>query len=503
MPGVNQKQELSNYRKGLILLGPIVGECNSLKTILLLKTIEDCELTAIFSCDDDDTTVNIKSIFKKNIPSTIQLIGLREGKMYRYWINDNMGQRCTEFYNLRVPDRSLHPKIIVVSCNRLETLRENPKAINLWRVIKARHLPLCAEPIDLLLHIGDQIYESTHNTYRLIIAFYEEIYKKSYIMGSEMNRLASLMGYKGHDFLSERVYEKTDIDDIALQMYSDLYTVQWSDEDMRVVLASISNHMVIDDHDVHNGFGIHDYDRVDGYHLDAAKRGLKAYDLHQAQLWRDPNIDLKHPDYRYIKFGKILIIFMDVRKSRTVYHDKNYPYISLQQLSFIEEVLEKYTDINGLLVVSSIPIFCCSNIAAFAGSFVDVTDDCRDQYNTPKYRKDHEKLLDIFKSWKLKDVNRSVMLIGGDIHMGYRSEINCHVTGDELFKQVITSPVSNEPTVGKDKDIQLIAMHSPFQLYGKFNVVHEHNKTFERNFCVLRPSVCDDPWKYSSLLYTN
>src|SRR5207248_2424034 len=96
-----------------------------------------------------------------------------------------------------------------------------------------------------------------------------------------------------------------------------LYRQSWNHGPQKTVMARVSNQMILDDHDIRNGWGILPEDRnPDTLEYQLGQCAHQVYQEYQVQLWR--NIDCHfHMDFRILRRGSSAIFLMDVRNSRT------------------------------------------------------------------------------------------------------------------------------------------------------------------------------------------
>lgn len=147
--------------------------------------------------------------------------------------------------------------------------------------------------------------------------------------------------------------------------------------------------------------------------------------------------------------------------------------------------------IQHLMLVCSIPLVMGSELNTQAAALVDVTQDVRDQWATVENSGEHCEILHILANW-VKDGGKSVMLVGGDVHFGMHSIVTDEI-GAPLFEQVVTSPITNEPTTGITGLMQDVFAGKCFTLYKRFVVRHD-DPIHKRNYALVWR--VPDGWKY-------
>ncbi|RYE15312.1 MAG: hypothetical protein EOP34_03720 [Rickettsiales bacterium] len=477
-----------------IILGPILGDYDGNRLKILVETNRDDTISIEFMVKNNSTDNIIKIIdIKAKKIQNIDISGLKNNKIYEYMIRDSRENELCRYEWKAVKPENIK-NINIVSCNK----KSDECKDNLWEYMWETHIK--TKNTDLLLHIGDQVYESNDCTYSRAVE-YLRCFKHTPIVS--MKKIKSI---DKHNNINENIHgcsdfiNKDTILETIYDMYRQLYIRQWTTGTMKKILASVCNRMIIDDHDIHNGYGIHLKDDLYEETGMVNTIALRAYHRYQLQLWRDLSFDEKTGNViddggvgysSYNISNSTLLLLMDVRNSRVKYYDPDMPYIGTSQYKFIEKTLSE-TKCENLILISSIPIILGSQELGYIGSKIDITNDSRDQYVTPAYVCDHMMILDLIKRWKYEKSNRFILLVGGDIHFGLKSTIydNKH-RNNTLFDQVITSPITNEPVSGFYKFAQRLAIpDKPFVLYDAYQI-HHHNFLYKKNYCRLVTSVAN------------
>lgn len=313
----------------------------------------------------------------------------------------------------RVKTHAANPERLVVaavSCNF--TVREG-EAKRWQHLLEAQ---VKTGRVSTVLHIGDQVYLDT--------AFGQSIQDVRDHGRTEAVR-------RGITARFRRVYEYA-----------------WNYAPTREVLATASNLMIWDDHEVRNGWGSHERDRdpaSNRHWVGTIARQL--YQDFQRRLWAEPDESVKHEAHAHV-FGKVGIVFLDQRGARSFAHDEQRPYLGREQWQWLRETLNSpaFASVTALVLVTSVPLLYVGEGAAFVGGVV--FSDLRDQWSYPKHRAEQVELARLIQAWKGASPHRAATVLGGDVHVGGRTvveQLDAAGNWQGVFEQLITSPITNEP----------------------------------------------------------
>lgn len=273
--------------------------------------------------------------------------------------------------------------------------------------------------IDLILHLGDQIYGD-----------------------SAFGKAMSILNGKSKG--NKR--QETQI----LELYRSLYRMTWNYPPTQGVLASTSNLMIWDDHEIRDGWGSQkcDYDKSSPeFYVGTLAR--KVFREYQRQLWDDIDVD-EVPgsgyEHHFHTWGSIGVMFVDQRGGRSFERDAEKPYLGTKQWNDISNALSTgglFSDVRALLVVTSVPLVYLSSGITTKGSMIDMVEDLKDHWAYLPHRKEQIEMIRLLRRWKEASDDRNVLVIGGDVHVGGHTSIEHY--DKEIFKQFITSPVTNKP----------------------------------------------------------
>ena len=238
------------------LIGPVVGEMSLNGSVVLLYSITE-QLTLYISpiCGAGNRegskviicpatyTLDCQSL----CPCRLQIDGLEPGTVYSFqWAISNSGTNVyTHSVRMLSPDTS--PSVFIISCNR-PNLRNGT---DLWAEMY-RDMTLG----DVLVHAGDQVYSDP-----VVIP----------LVAPTINRLT--LGLISSSSIPSRESVYNDI--------AKIYQTNWMMQSTRQVLASVSNLMIKDDHEIVDDIIQIRYDKHPAF-LIAKRAAIQAY--HDFQL---------------------------------------------------------------------------------------------------------------------------------------------------------------------------------------------------------------------------
>lgn len=393
-----------------ITVGPVIGKVTDTTARILIEVDDDVQVTCI-ATDTNKNVVTQANNSTKNRPFIFKLHGLMPETEYEITFKgvastDLKGRVRTFATNLNKLN------IAAVSCNFFARRDKT----DLWANLKDVYLD--KREVDLVLHVGDQIYGDS--TFARALGIIESNEPKS----------------------------KKAQDEQILEGYRRLYRVWWNDPSTRYVLANVSNLMIWDDHEIRDDWGSReaDYDpKSSEYRIGTLAR--QVYREYQRQLWDDFDINVKpntSDEHHFHVWGAIGVLFVDQRSGRSFGRDAARPYLGTRQWDQIEGALKTgdLSKVRALIAVTSVPlVYLGRNVTNLGSSFAD---DLYDHWSYVIHSKEQIEMLRALREWKQGGNNqKELLVVGGDVHVGGYTDIKHE--GKTMFKQLITSPITNTP----------------------------------------------------------
>lgn len=427
-----------------ITLGPVIGKVTDATARILIEVDADAQIT----CEATDANKNVvtqTSNFTKNSPSVFKLQGLVPETEYEITFKGAAGNYPKGRVRTFKADTD-RLNVAAVSCNFLGRRGDS----DLWADLRDRYV--MPGDVDLLLHVGDQIYgDATFARALKIIKTNEPKGKKAQ-------------------------------DEQILEAYRRLYRVWWSEPSTRDVLANVSNLMIWDDHEIRDDWGSRseDYDPNSvEYRIGTLAR--QAYREYQRQLWDDP--PHTNDEHHLHVWGSIGVLFVDQRGGRSFGRDAARPYLGTRQWDSIVEALRTgaFSSARALVVVTSVPlVYLGGNITKFGTS---AADDLYDHWSHPLHNKEQVEMVRALREWKAAvPGQRELLVVGGDVHVGGHTDIK-HEDAT-IFNQLITSPITNVPPKWYAFYGLLILTESEEKLTSSYSYEH-HDFTNKRNYGII------------------
>jgi hypothetical protein len=433
-----------------IVVGPIIGEVTDTSARILVELDGEAEITCL-ATDSKGATSKHKQAFRKNRPGIFSLEKLRPEQ--KYLISFTGAGNKPEGSVRTFAKKTTAINLAAVSCN-FTSRRGNT---DLWADLRDQYV--LAGKVDLILHIGDQVYADNAFDYAMHV-----VKDKRFDQAAKENQI--------------------------LETYRDLYRVAWNHPSTRDVLANVSNLMIWDDHEIRDDWGSRPNDRnpkSQEYYIGTlARRVFREY---QRQLWNDFPIEADPEagglEHHFHKWGEIGVMFLDERGGRSFGRDRKNPFLSTRQW---DEVLSALTAKNGffaetraLVVVTSVPLCYLSSSVSTAGSVA--VDDLHDHWSFANHRREQIEMIRRLREWKeAAPGEREVLVAGGDVHVGGYTDILRD--GKLIFKQLISSPITNKTPKG----IEFNGLQAIQNLEARISASYSYKHTYitrRRNFGVI------------------
>lgn len=324
----------------------------------------------------------------------------------------------------------------VISCNKIFVTQKGISShSDLWA-----HLAkgIDAGKIDLLVHLGDQIYGDGDERYDA---------EAGCDCDKWSNRFRRAKEKLGKVESDEWNHHKDGI----CESYREVYRETWQHPPTAKSLANCPNLMIYDDHEIRDNWG----DIKD----DWGQGSLDFFIAHcawivsleyQRQLHEDvdfTNLQAIKKDHHFHVVSNVGLMFLDIRGSRTFHRvqDDENPYLGSQQWKDIEKSLGKggiFDKVKMLLVCSPAPlVFLQQAITSTAANSVNRLEDFKGHWSVHPHEQCH--MIDCLYKWKTSKEHRDILILGGDVHCGGHSTIQ--VSKSIAFCQLTTSAIANRP----------------------------------------------------------
>ena len=444
----------------MVLSGPVVGKVDSNSAIILLEVDEATSVSAILksSCGHE---VRATRDFPAGEARAFAIKGLKPNTTYTYSFEGLAPSQLSEIASLDTtiktfPEKIETVRLIALSCDRPDRLLKGER--NPWEKINT------SDSCDVMLHLGDQVYTKMHN----------------FLQRAEMK-----MDLYHHPSASDAGKKK-----MICQAEEELrgaYRYVWNLPSTRAVLAKSSHLMLWSDNDVANDFT--EKEKKDGsqyYSEEFIQAGMGVFTEYQRQLW-DPScegrlphqidpqkVDERMKEWHFHRYGPLGVFMVDMRGNRITSGGimKKGNLMSEEQIDALKNALAN-EDITCMVIASEIPFV--SNEAAAV----------REEAKKIKFLEGHwaydeegtSALFDMCFEWKAAKEGRDIVLIGGDVHIGYTTELT-HKETNATIRAVCASPITNHVTP---------FYNPPEGDYGKYHFKHTPHLNM-RNYCVLQAS---------------
>ncbi|WNG36029.1 alkaline phosphatase family protein [Archangium violaceum] len=312
-------------------------------------------------------------------------------------------------------------RIGLVSCNGGHTVNDHDRRHAMWKRLGE---VVSAGEVDLLLHVGDQVYADHIR---------------------EAWQLADLDDHLAPE--NEEAMQR------LREAFRTLYCDTWQRPELASVLGSVPSMMMWDDHDIFDGWGSHDeVTPADRAFFEAARTTFEEF---QARL--NPPAFSDSYGFGWVSNG-IGLLVLDARTHRSW---KDQTVIGRRQWAEMDAWLEAQAcaGLKRLYVVTGVPplhakVAAASRLLEKLG-MTAYLGDVRDSWMAPNNAEELRKLLNRLFEFRKCSPCTEVTLLSGDVHVGttarLRSRVPFHKRSDldqPEITQVVSSGIGSEPPSG-------------------------------------------------------
>jgi len=312
-------------------------------------------------------------------------------------------------------------RVGLVSCNGDHTVREPGRRYAMWKRLGQA---VAAGEVDVLLHVGDQIYAD----------HIREMWQRN-------------------DLDDHLTPESPELMPRLRESFRALYCETWQRPEVAAVLGAVPSLMMWDDHDIFDGWGSHDeVTLADRAFFEAARTAFTEF-----QARHNPPGFSDSYGFGWVSNGMGFLV-LDGRSHRNW---KEQTIIGRRQWAEVDAWLEARVSegLKRLYVVTGIPPLHAQVAAACRLleklGISSVLGDVRDSWMAPNNSEELRKLLNRLFEFRKRSPGTEVTLLGGDVHVGttarLRSRMPFHKRNDAdqpELTQVVSSGIGSEPPDG-------------------------------------------------------
>jgi len=410
-----------------ISVGPVIGKVTSSTAIVLLEINLSVQITVHLIPNNEPYARKASRTqgMPKDIPKAFYFENLTPNTIYNV-VLEGVNARDAQYKTGRLRTMMTaysdndELQIVALSCNNPVDLRD--KETNMWDLLAKQ---VKKGDVDLVLHVGDQVYG-----------------------WKEFEDAQAILRYSGIPRGAESAYSDDPnikyLCDKIRHRIRDIYRFTWNLPGTNVVLSHCSNIMIWSDNDIYNDFTIAKQAGEDGIEPIMLHLAHQVYREYQRQLW-DINYDrdVTTNEFHYHRFGHTGIFMHDMRGNRITSRGEqrpDNPFMNEFQWSALDQLLADPA-VKNLFICAEIP---------FVGSSPEDTKKGALNPKTP-FLSEHwaysdKELVRLFESvfnWKAQNKDeRDIIFIGGDIHVGVTTEITDAATGIKAI-QFTSGPMSS------------------------------------------------------------
>jgi phosphodiesterase/alkaline phosphatase D-like protein len=505
------------------LLGPVVGLVTPSVARVLVegggKAGGEVAFQTSLAGEEGKVVSSGKAPLQAGKPALVVLDGLQEGNKYVTKFTMGGEERTAAF---STPSPKSQWKVAVVSCNNHQFHNKT----GLWERLSAVST---RGELDFCLHLGDQVYcdddykgkgvrnvvgnflrhghfvssaktsvVATHPDENALDSALAANHEVEAGASTPSNRTHSSAWVSCHKLLEKIAPEEWEGHfEKLVDIYRITYRQTWNYGPTAALLASCSNCMIIDDHEIVDNLG----DKEEHYDRESAnfiveKAGYCAYLEYQACLTRE--IDTRNalvPAFYSLKITDKIGVFMtDNRIERSlrrhVHADKDWTdkhFMGPEQWEALQTAFYKdFKHCDVVLLGTPTPaVLMGSRLTSLAAKEVS---DAIGTWGNLEFAKEQLDLVSLLSGWQGAKPNRAAIILGGDIHVGGFTEASMRRSGTRsIINELTASAVGNYPTrdvSGIKKLILKGLLNADASLDFDFDVRHQEWE-FAPNFGIL------------------
>jgi len=444
-----------------IICGPIVGHVTDTTARILLESRRATDVRLVATPDSGAETVSVEGRLPgKGVPHALELTGLQPNTAYTVSLEGvTPGVQPTAYVRTQSSlseKRTTPARIAIVSCNKV--YYDSTGHADLWDDLAKRAQN---HEIDMVLHIGDQVYADSDYYYEdgngKTVGFEDKANTETATKKRDTSKANSAF-YTAVALLKDlpqTAWEERR--DEILECYRKVYRATWNKQSTALALASVPNYMVLDDHEINDDWG----DTPDHQQVWTIKTvenfvgacAWQVWNEYQRQLWEDieerrigaPRAHIFH------RVRDIGVIVLDVRATKSFLRSTREtlierPFLGDKQWGELEAVLSPsgdFSTVETLVVASPVPMAFMSPATT---NFAKLGADDLAGIWTGDGIKELPIILDLLWKWKTAKPNREVVIAGGDVHVGIQTTV--FRNGAPAFHQMTSSAIHNS-SVGR------------------------------------------------------
>ncbi|MCP3136336.1 alkaline phosphatase D family protein [Pyxidicoccus xibeiensis] len=276
--------------------------------------------------------------------------------------------------------------------------------------------------VKLVLWAGDQLYADFPENQSL---FDPEYFKT--------------VGPPGRESMLECTHDE------ARAVYHGRYRRNWGHPDWLALQALFPGYPILDDHEVVDNYGsLPEHHTKQWRHVrDAAEAAYRDYQHSRVQAFRPG--DEGPYDYSF-EYGAAAGYVLDVRSERRSTDGDHARVFAPHQLEHFSTWLNANADAPVLFIMLSVPPFFMpswlSRVARYVpGSF---REDAHDRWMHPQYRTDRCRMLELIKRHQQHHPRQQVVLVCGDVHVGYAARCDWRTQPPTSLHQFVSSSITHK-----------------------------------------------------------
>jgi len=233
--------------------------------------------------------------------------------------------------------------------------------------------------------------------------------------------------------------------DEALAVYHARYRRNWGHPAWQELQARFPGYPILDDHEVVDNYGSQpEHHHKKWRHIrDAAEAAYRNYQQSRVDAMA-PGFEGPY-DYSF-EYGAAAGYVLDVRSERLSADGEHARVFAPHQLERFASWLNTNDTAPVLFIVVSVPPFFMPGWLSRLARLIpgNFREDAHDRWTHPQYRADRCRMLELIKRHQERHPRQKVVLVSGDVHVGYAARCDWPTNPQTSLYQFVSSSITHK-----------------------------------------------------------
>lgn len=228
-------------------------------------------------------------------------------------------------------------------------------------------------------------------------------------------------------------------------VYHGRYRRNWAHPDWTALLSQFPSYPILDDHEIADNYGSR------AQHHTPIWRQVRSAATAAYRHYQHDRVDalpLGHCgpfDYAF-EYGSLQGYVLDVRSMRNSRDGEHARVFDPEQLAAFSRWLNTRVDAPVLFVVVSVPPFFMPGWMSRLARRLpgDFKEDAHDRWMHPQFARDRRRMLGLLRDHQRRNPRQKVVLVAGDVHVGYVSRCDWRTDPPTSLHQFVSSSITHQ-----------------------------------------------------------